>query len=45
LDKIAAEVKAEIEEAAEFAMQSPYPEPEEIRSNVYSMDNERSVAR
>jgi pyruvate dehydrogenase E1 component alpha subunit len=35
----------EIEAAYEFAMSSSYPDPSEVTSDVYSSDNERSVAR
>jgi pyruvate dehydrogenase E1 component alpha subunit len=34
--QIAAEITAEINEAVEFAEQSPYPEPEELFKNVWS---------
>lgn len=35
----------EIEEATEFAEQSNYPDPSEALTDVYAMDNERSVLR
>lgn len=38
-------VRAEIEDAVEFAKNSPYPGIEEVTTDVYSMDNERGVAR
>jgi TPP-dependent pyruvate/acetoin dehydrogenase alpha subunit len=45
LDALEAEIKALIEEAVEFAKESPYPEAAEVTTNVYASDNERSVAR
>lgn len=45
LDEIEESVKVEIEAAVEFAKNSPYPEPDQVTTDVYSMDNERSVAR
>jgi pyruvate dehydrogenase E1 component alpha subunit len=45
LDGIDAEVISEIEEAVEFAKRSPYPEAQEVTTDVYAVDNERSVAR
>ena len=45
LEAIDAEVTAEINVAVEFAKESPYPDPSEVTTNVYSVDNERSVAR
>lgn len=45
VDEIEAKVKAEIEAAVEFAKQSPYPTADQVTTDVYAMDNERSVAR
>lgn len=45
LDDIEAAVKLEIESAVEFAKNSPYPAPDQVTTDVYSMDNEGSVAR
>jgi pyruvate dehydrogenase E1 component alpha subunit len=45
LDAIEAEVKNEVETAVEFAKNSPYPPASEVTTDVYAMDNERSVAR
>ena len=45
LDAIEAEVKQQVEAAVEFAKKSPYPDPSEVTTDVYSTDNERSVAR
>lgn len=45
LDAVAAEVKAEIEAAVEFAKQSPYPSIDQATTDVYATDNERSVAK
>jgi acetoin:2,6-dichlorophenolindophenol oxidoreductase subunit alpha len=45
VDAIEAGVKAEIEQAVEFAKQSPYPAPDQVATDIYSTDNERSVAR
>ncbi|MEW6622182.1 MAG: thiamine pyrophosphate-dependent dehydrogenase E1 component subunit alpha [Bacillota bacterium] len=42
IDKV---VQQEIEEAVEFAKNSPYPEPEQVTEDVYAMDNEMGVAR
>ena len=39
------EVKQEIEDAVVFAKDSPFPDPSETTTEVYSSDNERSVAR
>jgi len=38
-------VEDEIQKAYEFAVNSPYPDPSEATTDVYSMDNERCVAR
>lgn len=38
-------MKKEIEEAYEFAVNSPYPDMSELTTDVYSQDNERSVVR
>ncbi|NLJ58014.1 MAG: thiamine pyrophosphate-dependent dehydrogenase E1 component subunit alpha [Tissierellia bacterium] len=35
----------EIEEAVQFALDSPLPDPSEVTTDVYASDNERSVAR
>ncbi len=35
----------EIEAAYQFAQGSPFPDASEVTSDVYSSDNERSVAR
>lgn len=40
LEKLDAEVRAEVDAAAEFADQSPPPSPEELRTHVYSQINE-----
>ena len=45
IDEINHAVDNEIEEAYNFAMNSDFPDPAEAITNVYSMDNERSVAR
>lgn len=45
VDAIEAEVKAEIEAAMVFAQQSPYPAADQVTTDVYAMDNERSVVR
>lgn len=45
LDEIEASVKAEIEAAVEFAKAAPYPERAEVITDVYAVDNERSVVR
>ena len=45
LDEIEASVKVEIEAAVEFAKNSPYPAPEQVTTDVYAVDNERSVIR
>ena len=42
---IEAEADAEIENAYQYAVASPYPAPETICENVYRNDNERSVVR
>ena len=38
-------IDKEIEDAVEFADKSSYPDPKEALTDVYSMDNERSVLR
>lgn len=38
-------IEKEIEEAVQFALNSPLPDPSEVTDNVYASDNERSVAR
>lgn len=45
LDMIEKEMRDEIEHAAEFAINSEYPDISEAFTDVYSSDNERSVAR
>ncbi len=45
LDAIDAEVNKEIEAAVTFAQNSPYPEVQELTTEVYALDNERSVVR
>jgi len=45
LDTIENELRLEIEEAVEFAVNSPYPEPAQVTADVYSWDNERGVER
>jgi len=36
LDKIESEVKTEIEDAVQFALDAPYPKPEEVKKHVYA---------
>lgn len=38
-------VEKEIEEAVQFALDSPLPDPSEVTTDVYSIDNERCVLR
>lgn len=45
MDALEAQIKAEIEEAVEFAQNSPYPTPDQATTDVYVDDNARSVAR
>lgn len=45
LDALEAEVQAVVDQATEFAKASPYPDVAEATTNVYSSDNDRSVAR
>ena len=45
LEETEAAIAAEIEEAYRFAVDSAYPDPAEVREDVYFADNERSVAR
>jgi acetoin:2,6-dichlorophenolindophenol oxidoreductase subunit alpha len=45
VDAIESGVKAEIELAVEFAKQSSYPAPDQVTTDIYFEDNERSVAR
>ena len=45
LDAIDQQMADEIEAAYEFADSSPYPDPGEAFTDVYSEDNERCVAR
>ncbi|MGI6694752.1 MAG: thiamine pyrophosphate-dependent dehydrogenase E1 component subunit alpha [Christensenellales bacterium] len=43
--KVEEEITKEIEQAYRFADESEYPDPAEALTDVYSMDNERSVLR
>lgn len=45
MDDIEAEIKQMIEDAVEFAKESPYPDAAEVTTDMYATDNERSVAR
>lgn len=45
LDAIDEAMDQEIEAATQFAIDSPYPDVSEVFTDVYAMDNERSVAR
>ncbi|MCR4441848.1 MAG: thiamine pyrophosphate-dependent dehydrogenase E1 component subunit alpha [Peptococcaceae bacterium] len=45
LGAIENELRLEIEEAVEFAMDSPYPDAAQVTADVYSKDNEWGVAR
>ena len=36
LDKIESEVQTEIEDAVQFALDAPYPKPEEVKKHVYA---------
>ena len=36
LDKIELEVQTEIEDAVQFALDAPYPKPEEVKKHVYA---------
>lgn len=45
VDKVKSMIDKEIEDAVEFADKSSYPDPKEALTDVYSMDNERSVLR
>ena len=45
LDKIDADIQADIEKAVEFAKNAPYPDASEVTTDVYADENERSVAR
>jgi pyruvate dehydrogenase E1 component alpha subunit len=38
-------MEKEIDDAVQFAMDSPLPDPSEVTTDVYSSDNERCVAR
>jgi len=38
-------MEKEIEDALKFALDSPFPDPSEVTTDVYSSDNERCVAR
>jgi len=43
--KIDEAMEKEINDAIEFALESPLPDPSEVTTDVYSSDNERCVAR
>jgi len=45
IDEINKAIEEEIEDAYKFALESDYPDPSEVLTDVYAMDNERSVAR
>lgn len=45
MDKVERQMAEEIEQAYQFAIESPYPEPAEVLTDVYMEDNERSVIR
>lgn len=45
IDEIERAVELEIEEAIQFAMESDFPAPSEALTDVYAVDNERSVIR
>lgn len=45
LEAIDAEVVIKIEKAVEFAQNSPYPDVSEVTTEVYAVDNQRSVER
>ena len=45
LDSIHRDVADEIEKAYQFALDSPFPSPEEAFTDTYAKDNERSIAR
>ena len=45
LEKIKAEAQQEMDEAVKFADESPYPDPSEVLDDMYTVDNERCVAR
>ncbi|MDL2314593.1 thiamine pyrophosphate-dependent dehydrogenase E1 component subunit alpha [Desulfovibrio sp. OttesenSCG-928-C14] len=45
LDAIDAAMEKEIEEAFEYSQSSPYPDLSTVTEDVYTTDNERSVAR
>ena len=45
LEELDKKIKNEIEAAYEFANDSPYPDVNEVITDVYSSDNERSVLR
>ena len=45
LKAIQDEAKAEMDAAVQFAVDSPYPDPSEAVTDVYSTDNERCVVR
>ena len=45
LDEINKRAAAEIDDAVKFAEESPYPEASMLTADVYTSDNERSVAR
>ncbi len=45
INKIEDNMTEEIENACNFALDSPYPDPSEVTTDVYKQDNERSVIR
>ena len=45
LTDIEERMTVEIEHACNFALDSPYPDPSEVTTDVYKQDNERSVVR
>lgn len=45
LDAVNGRVRRELDEAVQFAADSPYPDIAEVLTEVYADDNERSVAR
>ena len=36
LDQVESEVQTEIEDAVQFALDAPYPKPEEVKKHVYA---------
>ena len=45
LDKVVKAAEAEMNDAWEFALQSPFPDPASLMTDVYTADNDRSVSR